>query len=123
MDSSKSKTRSQICSRYLCSFCAFLFSHIGLCTLVLSYATFGAFLFRYLESTHARKVRKKMISIKDRLLFKLWNITDDPLILQDDIWKPQASLFLRQFSRELIDLVNIEGYDGKFNHSQPLFMK
>lgn len=107
------RTRLQACCYYCRLVITFLFSHVGLCTLVMGYAFLGAAVFQWLESDNARQARKFVRPVKDRLIERLWNITEGPNMLRDDLWKQQATILLNDFSKEMITLVQQKGYDGK----------
>lgn len=99
--------------RYIRLVATFLFSHIGLCILVMGYALLGAALFQWLESDNARKARRHINLEKKNLVLKLWNITYLPMILRADEWKHQASGNLREFTASMVQLVQKRGYDGE----------
>lgn len=109
---SANRTRLQVCCYYCRLVITFLFSHVGLCTLVMGYAFLGAAVFQWLESDNARQSRKFLRPVKDRLIERLWNITEGPKMLRDDLWKQQATTLLNDFSKEMITLVQQKGYDG-----------
>ena len=56
-------------------FCAHLFSHIGLCGLVMGYSIMGAFIFSYLEAGNEKEIRNKVGSTRNQTLDQLYNIT------------------------------------------------
>ncbi|CAH8487978.1 unnamed protein product [Schistosoma turkestanicum] len=63
--SSKHKYPNSKCrkfKRYVKSFIAFLFSHIGLCLVVVGYCSLGAFLFRSIEQNHQAAVIRNFTS-------------------------------------------------------------
>ena len=56
-------------------FCAHLFSHVGLCGLVVGYSIIGAFIFKYLEEGNEKEIREKGGSTRKETLDELYNIT------------------------------------------------
>eukprot|EP00095_Tigriopus_kingsejongensis_P012366 maker-scaffold190_size271632-snap-gene-0.16 protein:Tk12366 transcript:maker-scaffold190_size271632-snap-gene-0.16-mRNA-1 annotation:"hypothetical protein CLF_110752" len=56
-------------------FFAQLFSHVGLCALVVGYAIMGAFIFVYLEKDNELNTRMKVQDTKKNTLDQLYNIT------------------------------------------------
>ncbi|OQV25261.1 hypothetical protein BV898_00945 [Hypsibius exemplaris] len=62
--------------RYYCKkFIAFLFSHIGLCGLVVAYVILGAITFSYLEADNERMVKVRVQGLHNSTLDELWNVT------------------------------------------------
>ena len=56
-------------------FLAQLFSHVGLCALVVAYAIMGAFIFMALERSKEFETRGKVKEFRDHTLDQLYNIT------------------------------------------------
>ena len=56
-------------------FFAQLFSHVGLCALVVGYAIMGAFIFAYLEKDNELSTRANVKNLKRQTLNELYNIT------------------------------------------------
>lgn len=56
-------------------FFAQLFSHVGLCALVVGYSIMGAFIFAYLESEKEMNTRKDVENTRTDTLKELYNIT------------------------------------------------
>lgn len=123
MASSRSapRTRWQKCRRYVRLVATFLFSHVGLCTLVMGYALVGAALFQWLESENARKARDHIKPVRAKLVANLWNITDGPVLLREIVWKEQATVHLKEFTANMIQLVQQKGYDGMIRHPSYMF--
>ena len=68
-------------------FFTFIFSHVGLCALVVAYATVGALIFPFLESERELQQRKDMESYRQHYLWQIWNATGRTSHLNIDlIW-------------------------------------
>ncbi|OQR67445.1 potassium channel subfamily K member 18-like [Tropilaelaps mercedesae] len=93
-------------------FTAFMFSHIGLCALVVAYAIFGAFVFRHLEAHHEDQKAQEVQDLRDSTIDHLWTITMELNVLFKDNWTVAVNQVMRNFSAELVRHVK-EGYDGK----------
>ena len=68
------KGRGDCCKKFL----KFLFSHIGLCGMVVAYSVVGGFIFQHLEQTNEKQecVKKmdKYNPMENETTFKLWEI-------------------------------------------------
>ncbi len=56
-------------------FFAQLFSHVGLCALVVGYTIMGAFIFGYLEKDNELQTRTQVGNVRKEVLDELYNIT------------------------------------------------
>ena len=56
-------------------FIANLFSHVGLCALVIGYSIMGAFVFKKLEKDNEMLTRQKVGDSREIILQELYNIT------------------------------------------------
>lgn len=93
-------------------FTAFMFSHVGLCGLVVGYSILGAFAFQALEAPFEEKkvdevMRKRMDTVK-----RLWAITDQLNVLYKENWTRQVTEEVKRFQTDLVNAIK-EGYDGK----------
>ncbi|GIY63301.1 uncharacterized protein CDAR_272381 [Caerostris darwini] len=89
-----------------------LFSHVGLCALVVGYAVLGALAFESLEQPFEINQRTSIIGFRQRCLNDLWNITLTLNVLYEKNWTRLVELRLKQFEEELLHAVKNEGYDG-----------
>ena len=110
-----SMTRCGKCCYYCRQVTTFLFSHIGLCTLLLGYALVGAFTFQAIESQHEHEQRLDMIRTRNDLIIELSNMTNHSIILNRENWTRNAADILGKFELKFIHAVKFKGYDGKFN--------
>jgi len=56
-------------------FFAQVFSHVGLCALVVGYSIMGAFIFGYLEKDNEQQIRDKVRDVRRQTLDQLYDIT------------------------------------------------
>ena len=66
------KERFRYCLRIVFTF---VFSHLGLCALVVAYVTIGALIFPLLEAQHELEQRKVMQHSRSSFLLDVWNVT------------------------------------------------
>ncbi|UXI14176.1 hypothetical protein NH340_JMT00119 [Sarcoptes scabiei] len=108
----RSMTKCGRCCYYCRLFMTFIFSHIGLGTMLLGYALIGAFTFQALESEHEQRQRKKMLETRDLLIYELSKMTNRSLVLKQDRWTREAAMILKNFELKFLHAVKYEGYDG-----------
>ena len=77
-------SRAKTCLRYLGAVCGFLFSHIGLLSLVVGYCIMGAFIFEELEQYNEILVKRNMTKTREAVTEKLWDITRSDFIHASD---------------------------------------
>lgn len=109
--------RDTKCKKCCRKFTTFLFSHIGLCGLVIGYSIMGAFAFRALEAPYEEKKVEQVSRLRQDTVKRLWEITDKLNVLYKDNWTRMVSHEVRNFQTELIAAVK-DGYDGKDGGSQ-----
>ncbi|CAN7986921.1 potassium channel subfamily K member 4 [Ixodes scapularis] len=93
-------------------FTAFLFSHVGLCALVVGYSILGAFAFRALEAPYEVEKASQVILMREQTVRRLWEITDRFNVLYRENWTAAVSSEILDFQGRLIAAVK-DGYDGK----------
>ncbi|CAG2174257.1 unnamed protein product, partial [Oppiella nova] len=108
----KHLTRCGKCCYYCRQVTTFLFSHIGLCTLLIGYALMGAFTFQALELKNEEKQRLEMLTIREHMIQQLWNITQESPVLSQHEWTHAAEGKLETFEKTLLEAVLRKGYDG-----------
>ncbi|XP_013793352.1 uncharacterized protein LOC106477314 [Limulus polyphemus] len=107
------RTRCAKCRYYCRAGTTFLFSHIGLCGLVVGYTIMGAFTFEALEAYNERAKREEMRTERTAVVEALWDITVESSVLHEINWTERAAATLRNFEVTLVRAVRKEGYDGK----------
>ena len=70
----KKSSHSKV-SNCLRSFLAHLFSHVGLCGLVVGYSILGALMFEYLEGDYEGEVREMVEEERTKALADMYTIT------------------------------------------------
>ncbi|XP_037091314.1 uncharacterized protein LOC119111611 [Pollicipes pollicipes] len=107
---------------YLKVFFTHLFSHVGLCGLVVGYSVIGAFLFEFLESRSAeetarptlpREKRQEIDGFRARCLEDLWAFTMNCTVLRKANWTEQALPRLRQLEENIIGVVTSQRSNGR----------
>lgn len=88
-----------------------LFSHIGLCGLVIGYTIFGAYLFRSLEGPFERHRVSQVAGLRNLTVHQLWNITDKFNVLYKENWTEMVSKELLVFQQQLVRAVK-DGFEG-----------
>lgn len=109
--------RDTKCKKCCRKFTTFLFSHVGLCALVIGYSIMGAFAFRALEAPYEEEKAYQVSQLRQDTVRRLWEITDKLNVLYKDNWTRMVSDEVRKFQTELIAAVK-DGYDGKDGGSQ-----
>ncbi|KAG8197367.1 hypothetical protein JTE90_013493 [Oedothorax gibbosus] len=100
------------CRRCCRKFTAFMFSHVGLCALVVGYSILGAFCFQALEAEHGEQTTSDVQQRRADAVRRLWAITDQLNVLYKDNWTRQVREEVRSFQSDLVHAIR-EGYDGK----------
>ncbi|XP_055953253.1 potassium channel subfamily K member 17-like [Argiope bruennichi] len=93
-------------------FTAFMFSHVGLCALVVGYSILGAFAFQALEAPYEEKKVDEVMHKRSDTVRRLWAITDNLNVLYKENWTRQVTEEVKRFQAELVHAIK-EGYDGK----------
>ncbi|XP_013794201.1 TWiK family of potassium channels protein 7-like [Limulus polyphemus] len=93
-------------------FTAFMFSHVGLCGLVVGYTIMGAFAFRALEAPYEEEKAGEVTDMRQKTVRRLWDITYDLNVLYKDNWTHLVAAEIKRFQSDLIAAVK-DGYDGK----------
>ena len=108
-EGNKKKSR-ECCKRFL----KFLFSHIGLCGMVILYSVAGGFIFQHLEETNevmeCQKAQDKYEPAENDTTNKLWDIADSYRNADDrELALTEFQKVLQNFRTIVLDL----GYDGR----------
>ncbi|XP_077511887.1 TWiK family of potassium channels protein 7-like isoform X2 [Amblyomma americanum] len=106
---SSSAGRCRSCCR---KFAAFLFSHVGLCALVVGYSVLGAFAFRALEGPYEVRKASQVRALREQTVSRLWDVTAALNVLYKDNWTAAVNEHIREFQLRLVAAVK-DGYDGK----------
>ncbi|GAB6033721.1 hypothetical protein CHUAL_013834 [Chamberlinius hualienensis] len=108
------------CRHYIRLFLTHLFSHVGLCGLVVGYAVIGAFTFEALEAKQEIKLRDAIRDHRKECLKELWRITLNLNVFYEENYTIIVDKRLKEFEERVVFAVKNEGYDGKDRQDQEL---
>uniref|UniRef100_A0A914LTF7 Potassium channel domain-containing protein n=1 Tax=Meloidogyne incognita TaxID=6306 RepID=A0A914LTF7_MELIC len=91
---------------------AFLFSHVGLCALVIGYALLGAVVFRAIEGPHERYIQNEVTTARNKAVQVAWEATFRVNKLDKRKWVDTVYAQTKQFQRRCMWSIR-RGYDGK----------
>lgn len=97
-------------------FTAFLFSHVGLCALVVGYSVLGAFAFKALEGPYEVQKASQVRALRDATVSRIWDVTLQLNVLYRENWTALVNHEIREFQLKLVAAVK-DGYDGKESDS------
>ncbi|RWS09449.1 Potassium channel subfamily K member 18-like protein [Dinothrombium tinctorium] len=100
--------------RYYCRLVStFLFSHLGLCAIVIAYSSAGAAIFQKLEADYENEVREKVERERDLYAEKLWQITKEQKLLRKENWTANAETVLNEYEEYLFNMTKESGFNDK----------
>lgn len=105
-------SRCDKCLYYFRAVTTFVFSHIGLFSLVVGYIIMGAFAFKELEADLETEKKKEMKKYLNELIDDLWKVTREEKVLDETNWTLMANKTLEKFESELVTAVRKMGYAG-----------
>ncbi|XP_048251832.1 TWiK family of potassium channels protein 18-like [Haliotis rufescens] len=116
--SKKSRKTRQPSDKKSCVVCCkrfttFVFSHIGLCSLVVAYSVLGGFIFMKLEAPSEVVERNNMAANRKQQVLALWNLTVDLNVLYEGNWTQLADDVLKAFQKQVYTATKEKGWDGK----------
>ena len=102
-------------------FAAFLFSHIGLATMVVAYSIMGGFLFRELEAPAELQVKVRITEFKDEKIDDIWRLVVEVKANEGKVkgdegrhnFTASVRRILLEFQEEVRKAVKDQGWDGK----------
>lgn len=107
-DSSHKRNKDGCCKRFM----KFLFSHVGLCGMVILYCVAGGFIFEHLEKNNEQQIcyesRDEYLPMENKTIQGLINIVLDPSQSPDN-FEVQFKTVLSTFRDNSIAI----GYDGR----------
>lgn len=106
------------CVKCCKKFLTFLFSNIGLCSVVVAYSILGGFIFQELEAPNEIRKRHFVASMRSKMAFDIWNLTQTELILQEQNFTRLTERILVIFQNELLDAKKT-GWDGNDGSVDP----
>lgn len=98
-------------------FAAFLFSHIGLASMVVAYSILGGFVFQAIEAPEEERMRQAMADWKEGVVEKLCRTTVSSLNLSEPVallenFREEARKILTEFQQHAIKAGKEKGWDG-----------
>ncbi|RUS89777.1 hypothetical protein EGW08_002480 [Elysia chlorotica] len=107
------RERRRKCVSYCKKFVAFLFSHIGLCSLVVAYTIMGGFLFQQLESGKDMDVGITVNNKRDNVIGRFISLASDFQASESNMRNLSGEVrdTLQDFETFFYHMVKDEGYD------------
>ncbi|XP_023235763.1 potassium channel subfamily K member 18-like isoform X1 [Centruroides sculpturatus] len=102
------------CRIYCRRLSAFLFSHLGLTSLVICYTIVGAIAFNRLEINNEEELVLKMNKESQNVVLRLWGVTVAFNILHKQNWTKSVEDEIRIYQGKLVEAVK-GGYDAQEN--------
>jgi len=93
-------------------FFTFLFSHVGLLSMVVGYCILGGFTFEHLEKDNELQVKKDMAKNRKLLEDKIWNLTRFSPVLKKENWTVDVMAEMKKFEKEIVHAMKVKGWDG-----------
>ncbi|CAM1320978.1 KCNK18 (predicted) [Pycnogonum litorale] len=103
------------CKECCRKFTAFMFSHVGVCVLVVGYSIMGAFAFKALEASTEEETVSEVQRMRQETVERLWQYGKKYRDLYWDNWTEDVRIELKHFQDKIVEAVKT-GYDG--NHEQ-----
>ena len=95
-------------------FIAFLFSHIGLCSLVVAYCILGGFIFQKLEGANELKKKKEMIKVREEYRDKISRLAIESTLTKEsrEQFRIEVDKLLLNYSIKIHRETKEAGWDG-----------
>lgn len=106
------KTRCERCKICCKRFLAFLFSRVGMCSLVVAYAILGGFIFKEIEAPEEKTIRHEVQKNRKHKVERLWNVTYFYNVLSRQNWSKDAEAIFLEFQTEIYIATKEKGWDG-----------
>lgn len=96
-------------------FIAFLFSHIGLCSLVVAYCILGGFIFKELEGPHEMQKKREITVLRQNFTEMIHRLAFETTLTKGnrEIFKTEVNAILRDFSVIIHKQTKEAGWDGQ----------
>ncbi|BFZ04537.1 hypothetical protein BsWGS_07576 [Bradybaena similaris] len=91
----------------------FVFSHVGLTSLVIGYIVMGGVIFQYLEGKSEIVERATITKKRNATVTRVWLMTVDLNVLEQGNWSSAVEQILKDFQDELVVAVRKRGWDGR----------
>lgn len=107
------------CLKCCKNFLTFLFSNIGLTSVVVAYSILGGFIFQKLEAPNEIEKRHFVASRRNKIAHDIWNLTQSVMIFHEhNFTKLLTEVVLIEFQNELLDAKS-KGWDGQDGQVDP----
>lgn len=106
------RSRCGKCYFYFRQITTFVFSHIGLCMLLLGYTLFGALTFREIELENEQFQRRNVTNRRYSMVDELVRMTNQTQYFNEDDWKGNAKNIVHSFELDFVIAVKYAGFDG-----------
>ena len=90
-------------------------TQVGVGGLVVSYAIFGAFAFKFIEGEKAQPQNNLTSIIHNKTIRTLWNFTERHNVLHKDEWYEDVNNTLYEFQKSIVKMWKEDRYDGRNN--------
>ncbi|XP_074641256.1 potassium channel subfamily K member 18-like [Tubulanus polymorphus] len=113
-DFKQSRRSEQVrkCKQCCKKFVAFLFSHVGLCCLVVAYSIMGGFVFMRIEGPHESH-EDGHIEIRRKFnVERIWDLTIQFNVLYKENWTAAVETVLKEFQNDVFYAAKDKGWNG-----------
>ena len=95
-------------------FIAFLFSHIGLCSLMVGYSIAGGFIFQELEAPYEIEKNNEMENLRKTILQNIWDLAFEVNYNKGsrEVFKREVDAILKNYSQRIQRETKESGWDG-----------
>ena len=96
-------------------FIAFLFSHIGLCSLVVAYCILGGFIFKELEGPHEMQKKREITALRQNFTEMIHRLAFETALTKGnrEVFKTEVNAILKNFSVIIHKQTKEAGWDGQ----------
>ena len=107
------ENRREKCASCCKRFIAFLFSTVGLSTLMVAYTIMGGFIFSKLEGDREEDLKSGMAARRQWHVQRLWNVTIAMNVFYKENWTAAADALFVNYSKNVYVAATEQGWDGK----------
>ncbi|KAK2168354.1 hypothetical protein NP493_1232g00053 [Ridgeia piscesae] len=107
------QNRREKCASCCKGFIAFLFSTVGLSTLMVAYTIMGGFIFRQLEAEREEKLKTGFVATQRWHVERLWDVTMEMNVFYKANWTTMADALFANYTQWVYTATTKHGWDGK----------